>query len=29
MFADYAERGRAFKQEVARLAEERRNDREQ
>jgi UDP-N-acetylmuramoylalanine--D-glutamate ligase len=29
MFTDYAERGRAFKQEVARLAEERRHDREQ
>ena len=29
MFTDYAERGRVFKQEVARLAEERRDDREQ
>jgi UDP-N-acetylmuramoylalanine--D-glutamate ligase len=29
MFNDYAERGRVFKQEVARLAEERRDDREQ
>jgi hypothetical protein len=29
MFTDYAERGRVFKQEVARLAEERPDDREQ
>ena len=29
MFSDYAERGRVFKQEVARLAKERRDDREQ
>jgi len=28
MFVDYAERGRVFKQEVARLAEERREERE-
>jgi UDP-N-acetylmuramoylalanine--D-glutamate ligase len=29
MFTDYAERGRVFKREVARLAEEQRDDREQ